>query len=441
MPSNINPFNIDGSFPIAGQDNNSQGFRDNFTNIRNNLGFAKAELEDLQAKAVLKAPLTGSSLENDMEGTTMSRVNLKAYTETVHTITKSPFTNVITVDYNNGNVQFYDIVDNSIVVEFTGWPISNNGSLVLWVYVTNYVAYNLTIPVFANDYTPAENGYTSLAGVTIDGNDAIIKFDAPGNYFFEFTSRNAGRDIMVRRLETPSAVFRDHDFYHNPAQYPGTDGFFVNYKTLDALNTARQTIEAVDPHSLSVRGGVNSVVAGDLSTVSINDFTVGTDQGTLSGYSVSSARGNLTVGALETVESNDYLGYVNSFGYMEYENTGNLEYQQSGSMSFYATGPRNLANGENTITSNVEYGLGGNIAFYTKPFGDQSIAQAMGIEENLSVKFFGNIITSPIGTPELVQGTPGETGQIVVAGDYLYVCTSGSDVSATWKRVALSAFA
>jgi hypothetical protein len=37
--SNINPNNINGSYPIAGQDNDSQGFRDNFTNILNNFNF------------------------------------------------------------------------------------------------------------------------------------------------------------------------------------------------------------------------------------------------------------------------------------------------------------------------------------------------------------------------------------------------------------------
>ena len=55
--SNINPQNIDGTYPIAGQDNNSQGFRDNFTNTVNNFTFAAAELTDLQNNALLKAPL------------------------------------------------------------------------------------------------------------------------------------------------------------------------------------------------------------------------------------------------------------------------------------------------------------------------------------------------------------------------------------------------
>ena len=45
MASLVNPSNINGNFPIAGQDNDSQGFRDNFTNIRNNFTFIKAEVE------------------------------------------------------------------------------------------------------------------------------------------------------------------------------------------------------------------------------------------------------------------------------------------------------------------------------------------------------------------------------------------------------------
>jgi len=40
MASSINTTNIDGTFPVAGQDNSSQGFRDNFTNLKTNLGYA-----------------------------------------------------------------------------------------------------------------------------------------------------------------------------------------------------------------------------------------------------------------------------------------------------------------------------------------------------------------------------------------------------------------
>lgn len=64
MSSQVDPTIIDGTYPVAGQDNNSQGFRDNFTNIKTNLAYVKDELEDLQAKAVLKSALTGTSLDN-----------------------------------------------------------------------------------------------------------------------------------------------------------------------------------------------------------------------------------------------------------------------------------------------------------------------------------------------------------------------------------------
>jgi len=45
--SNINPDNIDSNFPIQGQDNPSQGFRDNFSAIKNQFLVAKSEIEGL----------------------------------------------------------------------------------------------------------------------------------------------------------------------------------------------------------------------------------------------------------------------------------------------------------------------------------------------------------------------------------------------------------
>ena len=48
MASNINTTNIDTAYPVAGQDNDSQGFRDNFFNTNENFEFAKTEIEALQ---------------------------------------------------------------------------------------------------------------------------------------------------------------------------------------------------------------------------------------------------------------------------------------------------------------------------------------------------------------------------------------------------------
>lgn len=53
MSSNINTNTIDTKYPIAGQDNDTQGFRDNFASIKNNLDIASAEITSLQAKAAV----------------------------------------------------------------------------------------------------------------------------------------------------------------------------------------------------------------------------------------------------------------------------------------------------------------------------------------------------------------------------------------------------
>jgi hypothetical protein len=63
MTSQINFGAINTSYPVAGVDNNSQGFRDNFTNTKTNFEFAATEITDLQNKVVLKAALTGTVLE------------------------------------------------------------------------------------------------------------------------------------------------------------------------------------------------------------------------------------------------------------------------------------------------------------------------------------------------------------------------------------------
>ena len=71
MASKIVPGNIDGTYPKAGQDNSSQGFRDNFSSIKTNFTEAKSEIEALQTN---KASLNGASDFSDNE---VSRAKFK----------------------------------------------------------------------------------------------------------------------------------------------------------------------------------------------------------------------------------------------------------------------------------------------------------------------------------------------------------------------------
>ena len=99
MASNINPYNVDGTFPIAGQDNPSQGFRDNFTNIKNNFLYAQNEITDLQGKTILSGALAGQTLNNDMAGTQITRPQLKAWTQSM--IDLGTVSSSIVLDFNH----------------------------------------------------------------------------------------------------------------------------------------------------------------------------------------------------------------------------------------------------------------------------------------------------------------------------------------------------
>jgi hypothetical protein len=63
---------IDEAFPVAGVDNESQGFRDNFSAIKDTLIQTKGDIEDLQASR-----LDISSPDTDLSGNTVSNANLK----------------------------------------------------------------------------------------------------------------------------------------------------------------------------------------------------------------------------------------------------------------------------------------------------------------------------------------------------------------------------
>lgn len=52
MTSNINYAAINENFPVAGQDNDTQVFRDNFDTIKTNFSAAKTEIQDLQDNVV-----------------------------------------------------------------------------------------------------------------------------------------------------------------------------------------------------------------------------------------------------------------------------------------------------------------------------------------------------------------------------------------------------
>jgi hypothetical protein len=186
MASNINPGSIDGAYPVAGQDNNSQGFRDNFTNIKVNFQYAEQEINDLESNAILKAALTGSTLDNNMSNNTIYAVNLKDVSYTA--LAASATSGNVTLNYASAPYQTI-APSGSINLAFTDWPsgtASQYGILRVQIYVTN-TAYTVTLPAAVSLGTTGIQGYSG----------GVITFAAAGYYVFDFSTSDGGITITV----------------------------------------------------------------------------------------------------------------------------------------------------------------------------------------------------------------------------------------------------
>ena len=182
MASNIVPGNVDGTFPTAGQDNSSQGFRDNFTAIKNNFTESKTEIEALQTN---KASLDASSDFNNNE---VIKAKFKNTSEVVYA--HGTTGGAITLNHNNGHYQ--TITTNaSVTLSFSNLPASGTlGRIVLDISCAA-VAHTLTIP---SNVIVADN----VTGG--DGSSDTITFPDNKRFLYEFLTPDGGTTILMHQI-------------------------------------------------------------------------------------------------------------------------------------------------------------------------------------------------------------------------------------------------
>lgn len=159
MTSQINPNPIDNEYPVAGQDNNTQGFRDNFTSIKTNLQYAADEITALQANAVLVTNGT-----NDLSSTRLYGASLVGtkYIQ-INAGNVAPTANI---NFNSGSYQTITANANT-TINFTNLPAAGNTAIITVAInavasAANVAPFNVTI---ANAATGNINtGITGMVG-------------------------------------------------------------------------------------------------------------------------------------------------------------------------------------------------------------------------------------------------------------------------------------
>ena len=177
MTSNINYISINENFPVAGQDNDTQVFRDNFDTIKTSLSAAKTEITDLQNNT---AKLNDN---NDFEKNVISRAIFQDNRD--QKFDGGSVSTDITIDYQNGPYQIYRFGINSNV-DFLNFPGD---------------------PVFVDELTPLGVGKVTLE-LYGDGTSRTITFVTTGGTIFKKNAADewSGNSIAVQSTTDPIFV-------------------------------------------------------------------------------------------------------------------------------------------------------------------------------------------------------------------------------------------
>ena len=209
MASNINPNNIDGSYPVAGQDNNSQGFRDNFTNIKVNFQDAETEINDLQSNAVLKAALTGEALDNNMNDVLIYAAQIKDFSASKYTVSPVYVDPTVTnINYATAHYQSIS-TSGSVSISFSNFPpLGQYGYVKLQFNITN-TAHTVKLPAAVSQGVIGVQGVSPNPSTT--AGPYTISFGATGYYEFGFGSYDGGATITVFDLNRALTNFTAAD--------------------------------------------------------------------------------------------------------------------------------------------------------------------------------------------------------------------------------------
>ena len=183
MASNIVPGNIDETYPKAGQDNSSQGFRDNFLAIKNNFTEAVTEIVNLQTN---KANLNAAS---DFTENEVRRAKFKDTSETIYGH-GSVSSGSVTLDHENGHYQTLTVTADTTFA-FSNFPASTTlGRIILDITVAPTSTGILTFPsaVIKADNVTGSDGTSDQVTTGL------------GRFLFEFMSPDGGTTVLMHQL-------------------------------------------------------------------------------------------------------------------------------------------------------------------------------------------------------------------------------------------------
>lgn len=167
--STINTNGLNVNYPVPGINNNSQGFRNNFTNIKQNLDIAALEITDLQTSVVVKNALGNAAIDNDMANVLISNASTLNFRSTTYNLGGN-MTGSILIDLGIADVH-YGTLGGNVQLIFGNWaPTGTLSKVILDISTSNVEAnYSISFPseviISSDDFgTPLINNFINANG-------------------------------------------------------------------------------------------------------------------------------------------------------------------------------------------------------------------------------------------------------------------------------------
>lgn len=228
--STINTNGLNTNYPVVGVNNSTQGFRDNFTNIKTNLDAAGTEISDIQNKAIVKSALNGTVLDNNMANTLITNACVQGFRSKTYNLGENLSGNIV-INVTKADIQ-YGTLQGNVSLSFGGWPPSGTlASVELHLTIGNPSA-GVVLPTTIvssgevvsgmKDSVKLLENYFATGNATVYTNNVTVA-NGVRQLILKFTTIDCGTTIDVEpvnrnqratqlEIRTPTAVGLPGDF-------------------------------------------------------------------------------------------------------------------------------------------------------------------------------------------------------------------------------------
>ena len=189
MASSISTTSIDATFPVAGQDNDSQGFRDNFSQIKTQLDTASSEITTIQTNQAVTNATTDFN-GHDIQNAILIDVGQKI-------VAKGTVSGSQTIDFSAGPVQTIT-TSGALTLAFTNFPVEDNGSTNAYgkvkLIITNASSHSITLTGVTMPFlrNPDDMSQANDSTVGVDYSTRVAIPAETGTMVIEVWSVNGG---------------------------------------------------------------------------------------------------------------------------------------------------------------------------------------------------------------------------------------------------------